>query len=76
LQNQESCIVKALQTHLAEVEQGIKNMLNAIQNDIVLDSTKNGLRIWKRTKSFIHSNYAGMHKKAYFYERADSICDT
>ena len=43
LQNQESGIVKALQTQLAEVEQGIENMLNAIQSGIVLDSTKKRL---------------------------------
>ncbi len=43
LQKQESGILKALQIQLAEVEQGIENVLNAIQSGIVLDSTKKRL---------------------------------
>ena len=43
LQNQESNLLTALQIQLKEVEQGIENMLNAIQNGIVLDSTKKRL---------------------------------
>ena len=43
LQNQENGLLKSLQTRLAEVEQGIENMLNAIQNGIVFDSTKKRL---------------------------------
>ena len=43
LQKGGSNILKALQTQLSEVKQGIENMLNAIQNGIVLDSTKQRL---------------------------------
>lgn len=43
LQSQESNLLGALKTQLAEVEKGIDNMLNAIQNGIVLDSTKKRL---------------------------------
>ena len=43
LQNRESNLLTALQIQLKEVEQGIENMLNAIQNGIVLDSTKKRL---------------------------------
>lgn len=43
LQMQESSLLSALQTQLADVESGIENMLNAIQQGIVLDSTKKRL---------------------------------
>ena len=43
LQMQESFLLPALQAQLADVESGIENMLNAIQQGIVLDSTKKRL---------------------------------
>ena len=50
LQMQGSTILPALQQQLADVESGIDNMLNAIQQGIVLDSTKNGFQIWKTVR--------------------------
>ena len=43
LQMQSSTILPALQQQLADVESGIENMLNAIQQGIVLESTKKRL---------------------------------
>lgn len=43
LQMQGSSILPALQTQLSDVESGIDNMLNAIQQGIVLESTKKRL---------------------------------
>ncbi len=43
LQMQESSLLSALQTQLTDVDSGIENMLNAIQQGIVLDSTKKRL---------------------------------
>ena len=43
LQMQESSLLSALQAQLADVDSGIENMLNAIQQGIVLDSTKKRL---------------------------------
>ncbi len=43
LQTSENSILPALQQKLAEVENGIENMLDAIQKGIVLDSTKKRL---------------------------------
>ena len=43
LQMQGSSILPALQTQLSDVESGIDNMLNAIQEGIVLESTKKRL---------------------------------
>lgn len=43
LQKQESSRLNALQSQLVTIEQGIENMLNAIQNGIVLESTKQRL---------------------------------
>ena len=43
LQMQGSTILPALQTQLSDVESGIDNMLNAIQQGIVLESTKKRL---------------------------------
>ena len=43
LQLQEKSIIPALQQQLQDVENGIENMLNAIQQGIVLDSTKKRL---------------------------------
>ena len=43
LQNEENGILTALNARLSEVEQGIENMLNAIQSGILLESTKRRL---------------------------------
>ncbi len=43
LQNRESPIIPKMTEELAEIEKGIENMLNAIQQGIILDSTKKRL---------------------------------
>ena len=43
MQMQDSTILSALQAQLSEAENGIENMLNAIQQGIILDSTKKRL---------------------------------
>ncbi len=53
LQKQESSRLNALQSQLVTIEQGIENMLNAIQNGIVLESTKQRLMDLEEQKKTI-----------------------
>lgn len=53
LQSAENTIVKALKQNLKEVENGINNMLNAIQMGVVTSSTKQRLEDLEKRKSEI-----------------------